>query len=73
MREENFVDFCETTESHFNFAMPWPGHGVLDTTCCSRNHFKMAPRLKFLPDALSRTLLEFQQEGVLFGISKNGR
>ncbi|CAB3978499.1 DNA annealing helicase and endonuclease ZRANB3 [Paramuricea clavata] len=33
----------------------------------------MAPRLKFLPDALSRTLLEFQQEGILFGISKNGR
>jgi hypothetical protein len=33
----------------------------------------MAPRLNFLPDALSRTLLEFQQEGVLFGISKNGR
>jgi hypothetical protein len=34
MREENFVDFCETTESHFNFAMAvaWsrsPGHYLL--------------------------------------------
>ena len=40
---------------------------------CAQFKSKMAPRLNFLPDALSKTLLDFQVEGVLFGISKNGR